>query len=127
MYQKLARGGNVFRVPEFVTRNTLYYQNYFFKGKPLLAQIGITFKYFTKYYANEFNPVLNEFYLQNNTQIGDYPTFDVFVNGEVRRTRIYFKVENVTASLTGRNYFASPNNPARDLSIRLGLVWNFWN
>lgn len=127
MYQKLARGGGVFRVPELVTRNTLYYQNYFFKGKPLLAQIGITFKYFTKYYANEFNPVLNEFYIQNSTQIGDYPTFDVFVNGEVRRTRIYFKVENITDTLTGRNYFASPNNPARDLSVRLGIVWNFWN
>ncbi|MDO3693606.1 putative porin [Wenyingzhuangia sp. chi5] len=127
MYQKLARGSDVFRVPEFVTRNTLYYQDYFFKGKPLLAQIGIGFKYFTKYYANAFNPVLNEFYLQNNTQIGDYPTFDVFVNGEVRRTRIYFKVENVTAALTGRNYFVTPNSPARDLSIRLGLIWNFWN
>ena len=127
MYQKLARGSDVFRVPEFVTRNTLYYQDYFFKGKPLLAQIGISFKYFTKYYANAFNPVLNEFYIQNDTKIGDYPTFDVFVNGEVRRTRIYFKVENVTAALTGRNYFVTPNNPARDLSIRLGLVWNFWN
>ncbi|MGY5354865.1 putative porin [Wenyingzhuangia sp. IMCC45467] len=127
MYQKLARGSDVFRIPEFVTRNTLYYQNYFFKGDPLLAQIGITFKYFTKYYANEFNPVLNEFYIQNDTKIGDYPTFDVFVNGEVRRTRIYFKVENVTAALTGRNYFVTPNNPARDLSIRLGIVWNFWN
>ncbi|ANW94988.1 hypothetical protein AXE80_01190 [Wenyingzhuangia fucanilytica] len=127
MYQKLARGSAVFRVPEFVTRNTFYYENYFFKGKPLLAQIGVGFKYFTKYYANAFNPVLNEFYIQNDTKIGDYPTFDVFVNGEVRRTRIYFKVENITASLTGRNYFATPNNPARDLSIRLGLIWNFWN
>ena len=127
MYQKLARGSDVFRIPEFVTRNTLYYQDYFFKGKPLLAQIGVSFKYFTKYYANAFNPVLNEFYLQNDTKIGDYPTFDVFVNGEVRRTRIYFKVENVTAAFTGRNYFVTPNTPARDLSIRLGLIWNFWN
>ncbi|MEN8826522.1 MAG: putative porin [Wenyingzhuangia sp.] len=127
MYQQIARGSSILRVPKFVTRNTLYYQNYFFKGKPLLAQIGITFKYFTSYYANEFNPVLNEFYIQNNTQIGNYPTFDVFVNGEVRRTRIYFKVENITDAITGREYFSSPNNPARDLSMRLGIVWNFWN
>lgn len=127
MYQKLARGNDVFRIPELVTRNTFYYENYFFKGKPLLAQIGVTFKYFTKYYANEFNPVLNEFYIQNNTQIGNYPTFGAFVNGEVRRTRIYFKVENFTDSVTGRNYFATPTNPGRDLSIRLGIVWNFWN
>ena len=93
----------------------------------MLAQIGVTFKYFTKYLANDFNPVLNEFYLQNETEIGNYPSFNVFVNGEVRRTRIYFIVENVTASLTGRNYFATSNQPTKDLTIRLGLVWNFWN
>lgn len=127
LYQKTTQGEEAFRVPEFVTRNTLYYQSYFFKGDPLLAQIGLTFKYFSKYYANDYNPALNEFYIQNNTQIGDYPTFDVFVNGEVRRTRIYFKVENVTAAITGRNYFATSNQPAKDLSIRLGIVWNFWN
>lgn len=127
LYQNVAQGKEVFRVPEFVTRNTLYYQDYFFKGDPLFAQIGISFKYYTNYYANSFNPVLNEFYLQNSSQVGNYPSFDVFVNGEVRRTRIYFKVENVTASITGRNYFVTPNQPARDLIMRLGVVWNFWN
>ncbi|MGY5351697.1 putative porin [Wenyingzhuangia sp. IMCC45533] len=127
MFQKVGQGNEVLRVPEIVTRNTFYYQNYLFKGDPLLAQIGFTFKYFSKYLANSFNPVLNEFYLQNNTKIGDYPSFDVFVNGEVRRTRIYFKVENITASFTGRDYFVTENQPAKDLTIRLGVVWNFWN
>ena len=127
LYQNVSDGAEVFRVPEFITRNTLYYESYFFKGNPLLAQIGINFKYFSKFLANNFNPVLNEFYLQNDTEIGDYPSFDVFVNGEVRRTRIYFKIENVAASLTGTNYFATPNQPTKDLTFRLGLIWNFWN
>lgn len=127
LYQKLAQGDEAFRVPELVTRNTFYYESYFFKGNPLFAQIGLSFKYFTKYYANEFNPVINEFYTQNNTKIGSYPTFDVFVNAEVRRTRIYFKVENITSSFTGRDYFVTPNQPTSDLTMRLGLIWNFWN
>ena len=127
LYQQVLQGSEAFRTPELVTRNTLYYQDYFFKGDPLEAQIGITFKYFSKYLANEFNPILNEFYTQNHTKIGGYPTFNVFVNGKVRRTRIYFIVENVTASLTGRNYFATPSQPLTDLKMRLGLVWNFWN
>jgi len=127
LYQQTLQGNSVFRVPDLVTRNTLYYQDYFFKGDPLEAQIGITFKYFNKYFANEFNPILNEFYIQNNTKIGGYPMLNVFVNGKVRRTRIYFIVENITASLTGRNYFATPSQPQTDLKMRLGLVWNFWN
>ncbi|MGY6648811.1 putative porin [Wenyingzhuangia sp. IMCC45574] len=126
-YQKVIQGDEALRVPEFLTRNTIYYQDYFFKGKPLLAQIGITFKYFSNYYANDFNPVLNEFYIQNTTRIGGYPTFTAFVNGEVRRTRVYFKIENFTSDYTGRDYFVTRNQPARDFVMRLGVVWNFWN
>lgn len=126
-YQKVTQGSEIFRVPEFITRNTIYFQDYFFKGDPLFAQIGVTFKYFSKFYANDFNPVLNEFYLQNNTQVGGYPVFSAFVNGKIRRTRIYFKIENFTSDYTGRNYFAASNQPERDFVMRLGIVWNFWN
>jgi len=127
LFQKVTQGEEAFRVPDLVTRNVFYYEDYFFKGDPLFAQIGISFKYFSKYFANDFNPVLNEFYIQDTSKIGGFPTFGVFVNSQIRRTRIYFKVENITASLTGRDYFASPNQPTNDLTIRLGVEWNFWN
>ena len=125
LYQQVASGAAVFRVPEFVTRNTLYYTDYWFKGKPMKVQIGTTLNFFTSYKANAFNPLLNEFYLQNNTEIG-YPTIDVFFNAQVRRTRIYFKVDNVTSSFSQRNYFSAPNYPYRDFVIRFGLVWNWF-
>jgi hypothetical protein len=125
MYQKVGNGSSVFRVPEFVTRNTFYYSDYWFKGKPMQVQIGATFKYFTKYKANAYNPLLSEFTIQNSTEIG-YPTFDVFFNAQVRRTRLYFKIENVTSDFTDKNYFSAPNYPYRDFVIRFGLVWNWF-
>ena len=125
MYQNVSSGSSVFRVPEFVTRNTLYYADSWFKGKPLLVNIGVTFKYFSKYKANAYNPLLAEFQLQNTTDIG-YPTFDVFFNARVRRTRIYFKIDNVTSSFTTKNYFSAPNYPYRDFTIRFGIVWNWF-
>lgn len=125
MYQNVMSGSSVFRVPNFVTRNTFYYTDEWFKGKPLLVNIGVTFKYFTKYKANAYNPLLAEFTLQNHTEIG-YPTLDVFFNARVRRTRIYFKLDNVTSRWTAKNYFSAPNYPYRDMSIRFGLVWNWF-
>jgi hypothetical protein len=125
MYQNVSSGSSVFRVPEFVTRNTFYYTDYWFKGKPMLVNIGVTFKYFTKYAANAYNPLLAEFILQNDQQIG-YPTFDVFFNAQVRRTRMYFKVDNVTSGFSDKNYFSAPNYPYRDFTIRFGLVWNWF-
>ncbi|KGL58823.1 putative porin [Polaribacter sp. Hel1_85] len=125
MYQNVSSGSSVFRVPELVTRNTLYYEDYWFKGKPMLVNIGATFNYFTKYKMNAYNPLLAEFTLQNDEEIG-FPSVDVFFNAQVRRTRLFFKIENVTSSFTEKNYFSAPNYPYRDFVIRFGLVWNWF-
>ena len=125
MYQNVSSGSSVFRVPELVTRNTLYYQDYWFKGKPMLVNIGATFNYFTKYQMNAYNPLLAEFTLQNDQEIG-FPSVDVFFNAQVRRTRLFLKIENVTSSFTEKNYYSAPNYPYRDFVIRFGLVWNWF-
>lgn len=125
MYQNVSSGSSVFRVPEFVTRNTFYYTDYWFKGKPMLVNIGVTFKYFTAYNANAYNPLIAEFTLQDREEIG-FSTFDVFFNAQVRRTRLYFKVDNVTSGFTEKNYFSAPNYPFRDFTVRFGLVWNWF-
>ena len=125
MYQNVSSGSSVFRVPEMVTRNTLYYKDYWFKGKPMMVNIGATFNYFSKYKANAYNPLLAEFTLQNSQEIG-FPSVDVFFNAQVRRTRLYFKIDNVTSGFTEKNYFSAPNYPYRDFTIRFGLVWNWF-
>ena len=126
MYQNVSKGESFFRVPELVTRNTLYYSNYVFKGKPMYLQTGVTFKYFSAFRGNAYNPLLSEFVLQNTTEIGDFPMLDFFVNAQIRRTRIFLKVENLSASFTGRNYYSAPNYPYRDLTVRFGIVWNWF-
>lgn len=126
MYQDVSNGESFFKVPEIVTRNTLYYSNYLFKGKPLYLQTGVTLKYFTAYNASAYNPLLSEFVLQNTVEIGNFPMLDFFANAQIQRTRIYLKVENFGASFTGRNYYSAPTYPYRDLTVRFGLVWNWF-
>jgi len=126
LYQKAMDGSDFFRIPEVITRNTLYFSSYVFKGKPMYLQTGVTFKYFTSFKANAFNPLLNEFVLQNSSEIGNYPLLDFFMNAQIKRTRLFLKVENFSASFTGRNYYSAPNYPYRDLTVRFGLVWNFF-
>ncbi len=125
MYQNVSSGSSVFRVPELVTRNTLYYQDYWFEGKPMMVMIGATFKYFSKYNANAFNPLLSEFTIQNTEEIG-FGTVDLFFNAQIRRTRIYFKIDNALSEIGTRNYFSAPGYPYRDFVIRFGLVWNWF-
>ena len=126
MYQNVLKGEAFFNVPEFVTRNSLYFSSDLFKGKPLFLQTGVTFKYFTSYYMNAYNPVISEFVLQNDAKYGEFPMFDFFINARISRTRLYFKLENFTSRLTGYNYYSAPTYPYRDMVLRFGLVWNFF-
>jgi len=57
LYQQVSQDDNILNVPEFVTRNTLYYSDHFFK-KALYLQTGFTAQYFTAYHANYYNPLI---------------------------------------------------------------------
>ncbi|WP_306353244.1 putative porin [Flavobacterium sp. '19STA2R22 D10 B1'] len=125
LFQKVDQESNVLNVPQWVTRNTLYYSDHLFK-RALFLQTGVTFNYFTKYHANDYNPLIGEFYIQNQKEIGSYPTFDFFINAKIRQTRVYLKAEHLNSSFTGYNFYSAPNYPYRDFTIRFGLVWNFF-
>jgi hypothetical protein len=115
----------IINIPELILRNTFYYQNELFK-KALFLQTGFTFNYFSEFYMNSYDPLLSEFYVQNNKLIGNFPRIDFFVNAKIQQTRIFLKAEHINSSFTGYNYYSAPNYPYRDFSIRFGLVWNFF-
>ncbi len=125
MYQNVSQDDAIINVPEFVTRNTLYYSNHLFK-KAMYIQTGITFKYFTGYNANAYSPLLGEFYVQNQREIGNFPLVDFFLNAKIKQTRIYLKAEHFNSTFTRNNFYSAPNYPYRDFIIRFGLVWNFF-
>ncbi|TMU55749.1 putative porin [Flagellimonas algicola] len=127
LYQNVTQDNNVINVPQVLTRNTLYFSKDVFK-KAMFLQTGVTFKYFTSYNMNAYNPLLGEFYIQNNEELGGYPLLDFFINAKVRQTRIYLKAEHFNTLFTSEpNYYSAPNYPYRDFVIRFGLVWNFFS
>jgi hypothetical protein len=119
-------------VPEWLIRSTLMLTSSIF-NKALSFQSGATFFFFTDYYADQYNPLLSEFVTQNNTKIGEYPRVDFFFNAKIKSSRIFIKLENVSAPIehlievdTPYDYYAAPYTPYRDFSIRFGLIWNFF-
>lgn len=126
LYQKTSQQKAILNVPELVIRNTIYYTNYLFK-KALFLQTGMTLNYFTNYLANDYNPVIGEFFIQDKKAIGNYPNLDFFVNARIQRTRIFLKAEHFNSAFTGNNFYSSPSYPYRDFTVRFGVIWNFFN
>ena len=125
LYQSVMDGEEVFNMPQIVARHSLYYTNELFK-KALFLQTGVTFSYFSSYYMNRYDPLLAEFYIQNTTEIGDFPRIDFFINAKIRQTRLFLKAEHLNSSFTGYNFYSAPNYPYRDFIVRFGIVWNFF-
>ena len=127
MYQNVSQSSDVLNVPSLVTRNTIYFSSDVFK-KAMFLQTGVTFKYFSSYNMDAYNPLMGEFYIQNDEKLGGYPLLDFFINAKVQQTRIYLKAEHFNTLFGGsNNFYSAPNYPYRDFVIRFGLVWNFFS
>lgn len=125
LYQKVDQNDNVLNVPEFTLRHSLYISEHFFK-KALYLQTGFVVNYFSSYNADDYNPVISAFYVQNKSSIGDFPLVDFFVNAKIKQAQVYLKAEHFNSAMTGFDYFSSPNYPYRDFIVRFGLIWNFF-
>ncbi|WP_395093886.1 putative porin [Vaginella massiliensis] len=128
-YQKVTNNEAYLPLPDFIVRETLYWQGKVFEGKAEL-QTGVSAYYFTSYDAQGFFPLINEFYLQDEAtaqKIGGYPIVDLFLNAKVRNMRFYIRGDHLNALFGKRNYFSVPGVPYRGFKIQLGLKWNIFS
>jgi hypothetical protein len=114
------------RIPVVATRQTVYYGFPLFK-KALFLQLGLDLLYNTAYYGNGYNPVLQQFYLQNEKKIGNYAYLDFFLRAKINRFQLQFKLTHFWAGLLGKNYYMVPHYPAKDLGFALGILWRFYD
>jgi len=126
VYQKKLDSTNFIRLPELLSKNSLYFNGSFFK-RALIMQIGVDLLYNTKYYADAYSPALAQFYLQNEKKIGDYPYIDLFLVARVKRASIFLKLQHASSGLMERTYYSSPNYPMQGRAIKFGVTWRFYN
>jgi hypothetical protein len=126
IYQNTISGAEFMPVPDFLTRQTIYFEDEWFK-KAAKIQTGFRLKYFTEFNLPAYDPVLAEFYLQDLEQIGSFPLIDFFFQTKVKQTRLFLIYEHMNQMFQSENrHFSAPGYPYRDASLRFGLVWNFF-
>ena len=128
LYQKVLDGDDVYRLPDWIIRNSFYFQHdWTFLGNKKVAfmQTGLSLYMFASYKANGYNPLYADYFLQNTQEIGNFPMVDLFINLKIRSMRIYFKIQHINSG-SNSNYFSAPNQPYADFILRLGITWNFF-
>ena len=110
------------RTPNWFVNYQIFYEGFLFK-KALYAQLGFDIHYNTAFYADDFMPVTQQFYLQRFQSIGNYLQTDLFFNYRVNNVLMFIKFANALDKLVGKGYFASPRYMAAKRHIAFGLRW----
>lgn len=131
VYVQQKAGGASVNIPAFFTRNRIAYEGRLFKN--LNLSTGLELRYNTPYKADNYSPVLGQFFYQDTTTISNRPEVHAFAHFRIRSFKAFVRIENLnTVSTAGgfrfnKNNFAAPLYPTPGMVFRLGIYWTFIN
>ena len=127
-YQK-STNNDVLPLPDLSVYGNLYLKAALAK-KVLNVEIGADVRYFTKYYAPDYSPVIGQFYTQNpddKIEIGAYPIVNLYANLHLKRTRFFVMMYHINQGSGNSRYFLAPHYPVNPKMFKFGLSWNFFD
>jgi len=132
LYVQQKAGNADVNIPLVYTRNRFMYEgNLGFKN--LAIAFGLEGRYHTPYKADNYSPVLGQFFYQDSVTISNLPDIHAFLHFRIRSFTAYLRAENLnTARMFGgfqfnNNNLAAPGYPTPGLNIRFGVFWSFVN
>jgi len=97
-------------IPTWFTNVQLSYEGFLFKGA-LQVQTGIEMHAKSDYKALGYAPAIQQYYIQNSFMSPSFWTTDLFLNGRIKRGRLFVKYINLLQQFTGQGYLPTPGYP----------------
>ncbi len=107
-------------IPTWFTNVQLSYEGYLFKGA-LQVQTGIEMHAKSNYKALGYAPAIQQYYLQDSFTNPSFWTTDLFLNGRIKRGRLYVKYINLLQQFTNQGYLPTPGYPNVRNTIDFGF------
>lgn len=121
LYANTQTGPDVIRMPNLLADVNLAL-NVQYK-KLLYMQLGIDLHHQSSYYADAYQPAIQQYHLQDQFKLPGFVQADVYVTMRINRVRLFFKFANVNQGLLTDNYYTSYLHPAMGRSFGYGVRW----
>lgn len=125
-------GNAPMNLPLIWTRNRFAFEGRFYKNLNLSA--GLELRYHTDYKADNYSPVLGQFFYQDAVTISNLPDITAFLHFRIRSFNGFIRAENLNSARFGGDGFSWTNvNTAAPLyhypgfTVRAGFAWWFVN
>ena len=121
---------DILPLPALSAYTSLFIQ--FAIAKVLTIQMGANAHYWTRYYSPTYEPAIQQFRLQNESdvkvKVGEYPLLSGFLNCHLKQTRFFLQYYNLGAMfINPPQYFSIPHYPVNPPVLKLGLSIDFFN
>lgn len=116
----------VYPLPELFTNLQFSYNDISFQGN-LEWQLGVDYHYKSPYFAPGYDPLIQQFYIQQEFLNPGVPIIDVFLNAKINRARLFVKYTNLFQMLAGYGYFPTPYYPGQVATLDFGFNWSFYD
>lgn len=114
---------DAFRIPTWFNNTKFYFDSPLFDNN-VVVQMGIDARFRSSYFAEAYDPSLQQFHLQNTFNVYAYPIFDVFLDFRINRTRVLFKYNHLNAGMMSQEgYFVTPDYTGYRSFLDLGISW----
>ena len=114
-----------YRLPQIMALNQLAYRNEIFDGK-MIVHTGIDVFYQSDYKPLAYDPVIQQFYLQDNFTSDAFAKVDLFLNFKVGNIMLMLKLGHVNQQ-EFKGYFISPNFSGAKRTLDMGVRWLFFD
>lgn len=117
---------DVYRIPEFMGNAQLSLKNILFNGK-MIFHMGVDLHLRSEYKPYAYNPINQQFFLQDDFKADAFVKADLFFNFKVQNFNLFLKMSNVTQGLTYNGYFLTPYYTGGRRTLDLGMRWSFFD
>jgi len=123
---QLSSESSVLPLPSVAAYANLYLD--FAYAHVLFIQLGVDAHYFSAYHAPYYEPATQQFQVQNEKNVGNYPVINAYANMRLKQARFFIAAYNIGSMLIEpANYFSMLHAPLNPMLIKLGISVYFNN
>jgi Putative porin len=108
------------KIPDWLATGQLAWEDVWFK-KNLQVQCGFDVTWRSAYQAMGYDVAIQQFYVQNDVTVGSALIADAFLNGKLKRGRLFVKYHNIMQLLNKTGYLVTPNYPGQRNILDFGF------
>jgi hypothetical protein len=107
-------------IPDWLATGQIALEDFWFQ-KNLQVHVGFDLTWRSAYNAMGYDPVIQQYFVQRDVQVGSAFIADVFLNAKLKRGRLFVKYHNMAQAFRGTGYLITPGYPGQKNIVDFGF------